>query len=172
MKKFISYFLIVLTILLLSACGKTVDEQIDTGLANVETVFKNKPKKANHKISNIELYLPSRYSINFTDEANNFIIEKGSDVYILFVNINEEEDSKLQYDILKNDTTKHIIKEKTIEVDDSFSFALVSKQDEKNYELIVSTGGVKISTISEDKNIDDKLLHMMEIVHSVKLINK
>lgn len=172
MKKFISHFIIILSILLLSACGKTVEEQIDIGLANAETVFKEKPKETNHKIGNIELYLPSRYSIDFTDEKNNFIIEKGSNVYILFVNTNEEDDSKLQYDILKNDGTKNIIKEKTIEVDDKFSFALVSKQDEEHYELIVSSGGVKISTISENKNIDDQLLHMMEIVHSVKLITK
>lgn len=169
MKKPISFFLVFFSILFLSGCGKTAEEQIDIGISNLETVFKEEPKESNKKINNLELYLPSRYSIEFADETNNYIVEKGSDVYILFVNTNEEEDSKLHYDILKNDTTKKIVKEKTIEVDDTFSFAAVVEQDEETYELIVSSGGIKMTTISNSKNIDDKLLQMMEIVHSVQI---
>lgn len=172
MKKILPFLTIMLLMLLLTACGKPVDEQIDVGLSNVETVFKEEPKEPNKKINNIELFLPSRYSIDFTDEVNNFIIEKGSDIYILFVNTNEEENSNLHYDILKNDKTKKILKDKTIEVDNSFSFAAVVEQEEGKYELIVSSGGVKITTISDGKKIDEKLLNMMEIVHSVKIIGK
>lgn len=171
MKKSILLFMLFCSIFLLAACGKTAEEQIDLGISKFEEVFKREPKEPNKKISDIELYLPSRYSIDFTEDTNNYIIEKGSDVYILFLNKNEENNSKLQYDILKNDTSKNIIKEKTLEVDDTFSFVAVVKEKEQ-YELIVCSGGIKISTVSNGKNIDDKLLNMMEIIHSVQYIGK
>lgn len=169
MKKSILLFMLFCCFFLIAACGKTAEEQIDLGLEKMEEVFKGEPKEPNKKISDIELYLPSRYSIDFTEDTNNYIIKKGSDVYILFLNKNEENNSKLQYDILKNDSTKNIIKEKTLEENNTFSFIAVVK-DKEQYELIVCSGGMKISTISNGKNIDDKLVNMMEIIHSVQYI--
>ena len=101
----------------------------------------------------------------------NYTILKGKYSYILFVNQNEPEDSRLQYDLLKQENKNEIVEEKTFESDGQFGFSAVTKFPEEKYELIVNLGGVKLSTISEDKKIDDKIQEMMEIVKTVKVVN-
>ena len=44
-----------------------------------------------------------------------------------------------------------------------------SEHDEGQFELIASSGGVKVSTISNDRNMDDKLVEMMIIARSVEV---
>ena len=157
--------------LVLSACGKTVEEQASEGMENAETVFTNKPNEANKSIGHIELYLPKGFSIEKGIDEANYTVVNGKDSYILFVNSNETVDSRLHYDILKQDTKTNIIQEKTFETNGVFGFSAVNKQSEENYELIVSVGGVKLTTLSNDKKIDNKLQQMMEIVRSVKLLD-
>ncbi|HWK23768.1 MAG TPA: hypothetical protein VNS08_12125 [Ureibacillus sp.] len=166
------WFLAIVSCVLLGAltgCGKTVEEQIDTGVASAQTVFEENPQQPNTTIGNIKLHVPSGYEVEESEDINNIIITKGKQSYILFVNYNEKEDSNLQYELLNNDKTKKIIKEETIESDGAFGFSAVVEHDTEQFELIVSSGGVKMSTISEDKNIDQKLVDMMTIVRSVKI---
>lgn len=62
------------------------------------------------------------------------------------------------------------IKENTYDKNGIFGFAAVLKTDnEKEFELIVSNGGVKMITISNAKYIKDNLHEMTKIVHSVKI---
>ncbi|HWL13920.1 MAG TPA: hypothetical protein VNQ57_13075 [Ureibacillus sp.] len=171
-KWFLAFVGFVLLLLTLTGCGKTVEEQIDTGVASAQTVFEENPQQPNETIGKIELYVPTGYAIEKSDDINNLIINKGNESYLLFVNYYEKEDSNLHYELLKNDPSKKIIKEETVEVDGAFGFSAVVEYDEKQFELIVSSGGVKISTISEDKNIDEKLVDMMTIVRSVKIADK
>lgn len=156
----------------LTGCGKTVEEQIDSGVASAQTVFEENPQEPNTNLEGIELYVPSGFKAENSEDPNNFIVTKGQDSYILFVNQNETEDSKLHYQLLKDDKTKHIIKEETVEFDGAFGFTAVIEHDEEQFELVVSCGGIKMSTISVDKNIDEKLVDMMTIVRSVKLLEK
>ncbi|MDN4493716.1 hypothetical protein [Ureibacillus aquaedulcis] len=156
----------------LTGCGKTVEEQIDTGVASAQTVFEENPQQPNKTIGKIELYVPSGYDVKESEDLNNLIITQGEESYILFVNYQEKEDSNLQYELLKNDSSKKIIKEETVEFDGAFGFSAVLDYDEEQFELIVSSGGVKMSTISEDENIDQKLVDMMTIVRSVKVLEE
>ncbi len=163
---------VLVLLLALAGCGKTVEEQIKTGVANAQTVFEENAQQPNKSIGLIQLYLPSGYSVEQSEDINNLIVRKGKDSYILFVNNNEKEDSNLHYELLKNDKSKKIVKEETVELDGAFGFTAVVEYDEERFELIASCGGVKISTISEDKNIDQKLVDMMTIVRSVKLVEE
>jgi len=169
------WFLALATSILLftlAGCGKTVEEQIDTGVASAQTVFEENPQQTNKTIGKIELYVPSGYDVEESDDLNNLIIKNGNESYILFVNYYEEEDSNLHYELLKNDSSKKIIKEETVEFDGAFGFSAVREYDKDQFELIVSSGGVKMSTISEDKAIDQKLVDMMTIVRSVKIVEE
>lgn len=157
---------------ILSGCGTTVEEQISTGVATVESTFKEKAAETNKNINEIELYLPNGYSIEKMEDQHNYKIQKGKNLYILFVNHNEDKNSKVHYNVLKNDQTKKIIEEKTFENDDTFGFVTIIEVDESTYELIVSSGSAKISTMSEERKIDEKLEDMMTIAHSVKEISK
>ncbi|RUL56518.1 hypothetical protein [Lysinibacillus antri] len=162
----------MMVIFVLSGCGKTVEEQIDSGIANAENVFKADAEETNKTIGEIKLYVPTRYNVKQSDDlndSNNLILTKGKDQYLLFVNEHEKADSKLHYELLKKDQTKKIIKEEIIEEDEAFGFTAIVEADEEHYELIVSSGGAKISTITEQKKIDTKLEDMMAIVRSVQL---
>lgn len=170
--KWLLVFTISISIIALSGCGKTVEEQINSGVASAQTIFEENPQNPNKTVGDIELYVPSSYSIEKTEDKNNFLLKKGKDQFILFVNNNEKEDSKLQYQLLKNDKTKRIVKEQKVEVDDAFGFTAVVEYDKEHFELIVSSGRAKISTISKEKNIDEKLEDMMQIARSVKIIKK
>lgn len=154
----------------LTGCGKTVEEQIDTGVASAQTVFEENPQQPNKTIGKIQLFVPSGYEVKESEDLNNLIIKQGNSSYILFVNYHEKEDSNLHYELLKKDPSKKIIKEETVELDGAFGFSAVLEYDKEQFELIVSSGGVKMSTISEDKNIDQKLVDMMTIVRSVKIV--
>ena len=157
----------IVLVFILTGCGKSVEEQIDTGVIGAQTVFKEKPQSSNTTVGDIELYLPQGYEIEKTEDPNNLILTKGKDNYLLFVNYNESENSRLHYELLMEDASKEIIKEQQIELDGEFGFTAVAKHAEEQFELIVSSGGVKMSTISKDKKLDEKLEEMMEIVRSV-----
>lgn len=171
MKKWLFLTISALLLFGLSGCGKSVEEQINMGVASAQTVFEESPKEANKKMGQIELYLPSGYKIQDTDDVNNYVLTKGKDKYILFVNVNEKEDSKLHYELLKKNMSKAIVKEQPLELDGIFGFTMVLEHGENQFELVASSGGVKVSTISNDQKIDNKLEEMMRIARSVKVIH-
>lgn len=172
MKKWLYLTIGTLLLIVLAGCGKTVEEQINSGVASAQTVFEENSREPNKQIGQIELYLPSGYSIKETDDVNNYILTKGKDQYILFVNVNEKEDSQLHYDLLKKNQSNKIIKEQSVELDGAFGFTAVLEHEEEQYELVASSGGVKVSTISKDRKIDDKLVDMMLIARSVHINGK
>lgn len=160
---------ISVVILMLTACGKPVEEQVTEGVASTATVFEAKPVEPTTTVGKIEVYLPSGYKIEEGTNEMNYIVTKGKDSFILFVNTIEQEDSRLHYDLLVNDSKLNIMKEQTFEQEEAFGFAAVIEHSEEQYELVVSSGGVKMTTVAKDKKIDEKLVDMMEIVRSVKV---
>lgn len=157
----------LLILLVLAGCGKPIEEQIETGMTNVESMFKEGPKETNKEIGEIEVYLPTGYTIEESEDKTNYLLKKGSQHFILFVNPNEQKNSHLLYDLFKQNQAKEIVEEQKFETKDSFGFTAILENDEDSYELIVSSGGVKISTLTSAKNIDVTLQEMMQIAHSV-----
>ncbi|MEK4230373.1 hypothetical protein [Solibacillus sp. FSL H8-0538] len=168
-RKWIHGILIGLAILSLAGCGKSVEEQVSIGIASAQTTFEETPVASNKTIANIDLYLPKGFTIEQGLDELNFTLTKEKDSYILFVNTNENQDSKLLYEILMSDTAHGVIQEQTFETNGAFGFSAVVKHSEEQYELVVSIGGVKMTTLSADKKIDAKLAEMMEIVRSVHI---
>ncbi|MEK4700793.1 hypothetical protein MKX47_14435 [Solibacillus sp. FSL R7-0668] len=167
-----SHLLVVaLCMLVLSACGKSVEEKAAMGIENAQTAFTNEPNATNKSIGHIELYLPNGFNIEKGIDEANYTVINGKDSYILFVNPNETEDSRLHYDLIKQDVKTNTIEEQTYEKDGLFGFSVVNQLKEDQYELIVSVGGVKVTTISDEKKLEVKLQSMMEIAKSVKVIH-
>ena len=169
-RKWIQAVLLIAIVAVLTACSQSAEEQALAGMENAETVFGSEPKEVNKSIGHIELYLPAGYSIEKGIDDLNYTILNGKDSYILFVNENETSDSQLHYDIFKSESTGEIVQEKTFQSEGLFGFAGVVEQSEEKYELIANLGGVKLSTISEDKKLDIKIQEMMEIVKTVNVI--
>ena len=168
-RKWIHFIWISVVILMLTACGKPVEEQVTEGVASTATVFEAKPVEPTTTVGKIKVYLPNGYKIEEGTNEMNYIVTKGKESFILFVNTIEQEDSRLHYDLLVNDSKLNIMKEQTFEQEEAFGFAAVIEHSEEQYELVVSSGGVKMTTIAKDKKIDEKLVDMMEIVRSVKV---
>lgn len=161
---------LIFLLLMLTGCNQSVDEQIKNGLQITKTVFAEEPKEHTDSIGDVELYLPSNFKVDDSSDAYNILVTKGQESYILFINDREDADSKLYYNLIKADSSKNIIKENTYKKDGVFGFAAVLKTDNENeFELIVSSGGVKMTTISQAKYIKDNLHEMTKIVHSVKI---
>lgn len=161
---------LMLLLLVLAGCNQSIDEQIANGLQITETVFAEEPEEHTEKIGNIKLYLPSSFKVEDSSDEYNIVISKGKESYILFINDREAQDSKLYYNLLKENEADKIIEESTYDKDGRFGFTAVLKTDDENeMELIVSSGGVKMTTISQAKHIENNLREMTKIVHSVKM---
>ena len=159
---------ILLSAILLVGCGKTVEEQVDEGMVKAEAAFQQ-ATKANTTEGNVNLYLPKGFVIDPAEEESNYFITSDDDQYILFINEQETNDSKLNYDLIKKDKKDDIIKIEELKNEQYFGFAAVIKHSEKHYELVVSIGGVKLSTMTNNKKMDEKLAVMMDIVRSVEI---
>lgn len=159
-------------ILVLAGCGLTVEEQATSGISKAQTVFSSEPAVSNKSIGNIQLYLPKGYGMEKGIDKSNYTLIDGKDSYILFVNPNETLESRLHYTILKEDPSSEVLQEKTYEADDIFGFSAIVRQPEEKYQLVVNVGGVKLTTISEGKKIDEKLQQMMKVVKSVRVIDE
>ena len=159
----------VLTVLL-AGCGKSFDEKVSEGFTTVQAAFEQQPLKANTKENNMSLYLPENFVIDPSDEENNYFIHSSDDQYILFINEEEPENSQFNYDILMKSDDKSIIKVEQLQGEKHFGFVAVKQFSEKEYELIVSIGGIKLSTITNEKKIDFKLENMIDIVRSVEIV--
>lgn len=161
---------LMLLLLVLSGCNQSIDDQIANGLQLTETVFAEEPEEHTEKIGDIKLYLPSNFKVEDSSDAYNIVISKGKESYILFINDEEAQDSKLYYNLLKENEADKIIEESTYDKNGRFGFTAVLKTEDKNeMELIVSSGGVKMTTISQTKHIETNLREMTKIVHSVKM---
>ncbi len=170
MRKMIQGGFFIATTLFLSGCGMTLDEQVNEGIANAQAAFNQEPVTANIQQEHLSLYLPESFNIEMTEDTSNYLLKSDDQQYILFINENESLTSKLNYDLLVQNREESLVNIETIEGEKEFGFVAVSEYSEEQYELIVSIGGVKLSTVTNDKKIDSKLEEMMAIVRSVEIV--
>ncbi len=166
MLKVISFLLV--SVLLLSACGKTVEEQAEEGLKIAEEVFYKEPKKHNEEVNGTKLYKPTSFKLSDASDAQNIVLNKGKQPFILFMNPNEAKDSRLFYDLLHADEDVNIIDEEKFSESNSFGFVAVIQNEGDMVELIANVGGAKMTTLTKEKHIASDLETMMKIVRSIE----
>lgn len=158
----------VLSLFLLTGCMATPEERLATGLSEVRTAFEEEPLETNETAGSTELYLPGGYDIEEPSDDNNVIITKGSDSFVLFINPNEAPDSKFFYDLQKANEEQQWIADETFEEKGRFGFVTLRQIAEDRVEVVVSAGGVKMTTISEESDVPDNMEWMMETVRSIE----
>lgn len=168
MKQTWRFLLIPLALVLVLVGCASPEEQAAEGVRQAAAQLEESPEEPNEKIGDYSVFLPGGYTVEAGSEAPNILLEKDNDTYVLFINENEPATSRLYYDLLVSDPSKEIVEEETNELSDQFGFAAVVEQSDEQFELIVSRGGVKLSTVTDDGSIDKKLNEMMQIVHSFK----
>ena len=158
----------MLSVILLVGCGKTLDERAEAGIRAAQTAFYANDKNRTEDIEGVKLYKPAGFSMSENSDGQNIIFKKQDDTYILFNNPNEKSDSKLFYELLLADKEKEIVEQGTFEEEGVFGFAAVIASGNDRVELIASVGGAKMTTMTKQKNIEEDLTRMMEIVRSIK----
>ena len=165
-RKFI--FLIILSIVFLTACGQSREDRVEEGIKTAEETFFANDKKGTEEIEGVKLYKPMGFTVEENSDAQNIIFNKNGDMFILFVNPNEDLDSQLFYDLLLADESKVIVAKETFKEDDTFGFVAIVESDDDTVELVASVGGAKMTTRTNEKNIVKNIKPMMEIVRSIK----
>ncbi|MER2090938.1 MAG: hypothetical protein ABS920_14460 [Sporosarcina sp.] len=161
-------FLLTVSMFLLAACGKSLDESASAGVEAAREAFHSNDKNRNEEIDGVKLYKPTGFAMNENSDAQNIVFTKNEETFILFINPNEKSDSKLFYDLLLADKTKEIIEQATFTDEGTFGFAAVVKSGEDDLELITSVGGTKMTTMTKKNQVEDNLAKMMEIIRSIK----
>lgn len=159
---------IIISAAVLSGCLALPEERIADGVAKVAAAFEDKPVETNESSDGTELYVPRSYTIEEPSDKQNIMITKGSDSYALFINPNEAADSTLFYDLQKANPEQQWVADETFEQSGRFGFTTVREIAEDRYELVVSAGGVKLTTISEERDIEKNMDWMMKTVRSIE----
>ncbi|MFS0574824.1 hypothetical protein AB1K83_04270 [Sporosarcina sp. 179-K 3D1 HS] len=161
-------FLMILSLILLMGCGRSLEDRATGGIEAAREAFFANDKKPTEQTDGIRYYKPAGFAVTEDSDAQNIVFTKGTDTYILFINPNEEKDSKLFYDLLKAEQSNEIMEESTFEEAGNFGFAAIVKSGKDDFELIASVGGAKMTTVAKKRNMETDLGKMMEIVRSVE----
>lgn len=160
-------FLAFLSITALTACGKTFDERATDAIASAKEAFQLHDQQVNDEVHGISLYKPAGFTIEEKSDAQNIVMKKGNETFLLFINQNEMKDSRLFYDLLTKSEDENRVEEAFTD-NGYFGFASIVKKGEDQVELITSVGGIKMTTITKNKNIETNMGKMMEIVRSIE----
>jgi hypothetical protein len=166
--------LLILTLFLLNvaACSHSTDSQISDGLLEAGAIFKEKPKNSTVSTERLQFYLPNGYRVKNSSDESNVILSKKAETYALFFNPNESQKSQHFYKALQKSGKGELIQEKTYQKNGRFGFATVLKKDKQNYEVIASTGGVKVTGLVKKDEITHTIADLMTIAQSVQVKNK
>ncbi|MBO1513199.1 hypothetical protein [Metabacillus bambusae] len=164
MKQLTLVLSLLLTILLMG-CTISDEELTKTTIDNTKQAFEDTPKDSNEQTKLFSYYLPEEFTIKET-KMYNVLLEKGSKSYLLFVNENEEANSKVSYDTLVEKYEKPFISE-TFEDKERFGYLFVNTLEKNTYEVTVGIGGTKLTTEAKINDVSDAAKNMMDIVKSV-----
>lgn len=157
----IALFLICL--LLLSACAPSEDEAFESTEFAAKTTFEDDIIEPNKTMDNFSLYVPSGYEI-IEESQSNLLLEKNNQTFILFYNALEDKTSELNFQAAEANANSALLQ--SFETDNRFAFVKVSESAEE-YELQVGVGGVKITTQTSLRKLEDNTIDMMQMATSL-----
>ncbi|AYC29881.1 hypothetical protein [Paenisporosarcina cavernae] len=169
MQKKIAALLFLFAAFVLSGCSASIDEQAENGFQDAKDKMESAPKDPNEKVDDVSFYLPGGFLVQEESDETNIVLKQGQDSYVLFINPNEANDSHLFYDLLQAEKKEVIVAEETFESNGNFGFVAILPSGEDQYEIMVSIGGVKMTTISDKSDVQTSIGTMMEIVRSVEM---
>lgn len=151
----------------LTGCTATPEERIVKGIENAQGAFEEEPESTNETVGPTSLYVPNGYSIEEPSDGFNSLITKGRDSFALLINPNEGAASTFFYDLQKEDSEQLWVADETFQQNGRFGFATVEEIAEDQLELVVSSGGVKLTTVTTERDIPKNMDWMMKTVRSI-----
>lgn len=153
--------------IVLAGCTATPEENMVNALENAHKAFSAVAPETNESSDGTAFYLPGGYTVEEPSDERSITLSKGSDSFLLSINPNESADSTLFYDLLKSDSQPEWIVDETFEENGRFGFAAMRKIADDRFELVASTGGAELKTISDAGRMDDNMDWMMQTVRSI-----
>ncbi len=130
-----------------------------------ETAFHAEPLKTDDKVQDTSIFLPQGFILEEVSD-NNLLVRKGQQEYLIFVNPEENRDSRLLYNNLTAIEDYSI--NQTFVEEDQFGYLLVNEHSRRNVDLIVGIGGYKITTTTDLPDMVDDAKNMMQIANSMQ----
>ncbi|CQR48171.1 hypothetical protein BN1058_02520 [Paraliobacillus sp. PM-2] len=154
-------FVIALSILV--GCSPSEEEAL-TSVENIaKKQFKSKSMETNQTYEHFSLYVPNGYEIAEVSQSN-LILEKDGQTYILFYNALEDTTSKLNYQAAEANGKYQLLQ--SFKNDQRFGYVKVAEL-EKDYELQIGIGGVKVTTQTTLADIEEDTQEMMQMANSI-----
>lgn len=158
-------------LLVLSGCASAEDRQAE-GIAAARAVFEEAAPEPNDTAGGTELYVPSGYQVEQPADDYHVLITRGGETYTLSRNPNEAPDSSFFYDLQKANLSEGWLVDEKFSRHGRFGFVTVREVADGRYELVVSSGGTKLSTITERQALNSNMNWMMKTVRSVEAADK
>lgn len=158
---------IFLIVMMVAACGHSIEDETEKAEIQTEEALRNKPEQINETVGPVQFHLPSGLSVE-EESPNNIILVKGTHPYVLFYNPNENSESEALYENTKQNADR-IIVDKTFPDSDKFGYLLIIKADDSFYEITTGIGGIKATTKSTVDQVASDAEMMINIVASTKV---
>lgn len=167
LKFFNAILIIILSVILLSACGKSnFETESKETIEAVKEALNDKAKETNKKSEDINFYLPFGYEIE-DESPNNILLKNGSKQYILFNNPQENKVSDVVY-------KSTVAQNKDLEINEQFKksnqfgYLIIKNLEEDMNEMTIGIGGTKITTLIKTSSLKNEAAVMTQIVKSVE----
>ncbi|KGP73687.1 hypothetical protein [Pontibacillus yanchengensis] len=156
----------VIILILMAVFGFFISEEkaVKNATSSAEKVFEEEDISTNHELEDISLYLPERMKI-LSNEANNVLLQEDEQKYILFYNTFEKPTNDTFYTSAKQ--AKDILHIASFENEERFGYIRVISIEEDMFELQIGVGGVKMTTETTKRAMEEDARNMMKIVRSI-----
>lgn len=151
-----------------SGCVQSSNDQLAEGVSSVRTAFDEAAPEPNETAGETELYVPAGYEVEMPSDNRNLLITRGSESFALLMNPNEAPDSTFFYDLQKANPEEAWAVDEKFSQHGRFGFATVRTIADDRFELVVSSGGTKLSTITKESALRSDMNWMMDTVRSVE----
>ncbi|TDL34277.1 hypothetical protein E2R51_00740 [Jeotgalibacillus sp. S-D1] len=151
----------------LFACSASIEDEKKKTLEDVEHIFNEEAKKTNEETDEISFRLPFTASVAEESE-HNVIIERSNNTFVLFHHRNDEAGNDVIYNMTTGSTEEPWLVNETFEEEGRFGYVLLRQVDEEQVEIVTGINDVKMTTVSEVKDVSSNAKWMMETVRSAK----
>lgn len=162
--------ILFLSLFILAGCSISIEDATQKSIEAFEQTFNAEDMEAAEATDAFNYYLPSQFTVD-TETENNVVLKHKEQTYLLFVNPFEPKDSEVLYESTKVNYDKLEL-DHTVTEDGQLGYLLISPvegEKEEFYEVTVGVGGVKMTTVTDTKNMESSTKSMMEVVTSVKV---
>lgn len=168
-RKYIIFLTAALLLLVLTGCGRSVEEQSDEAMQAARDAFEMNRKQPTETADGVEFYKPVGWKADMLNEQRTILISKGDQTYTAQYDPNAKKDSHANYELLTEDPGKEFIRQQTFSDAGVFGFAAVSTHGDTSVEVVTGTGPVQVTAIVKKEDLVAAIERMMEIARSVQI---